>query len=388
MPSYYTVLIILSWMSLGVLCILVHENSWIPRTDKRQFYLTYGIIALSALAEWCGLQLSGNERFPGWLLPLVKCADYALTPLAGGAIVGQMKLRDRWSKALVVVLIANAVFQIIASFNSWMIVIDDHNNYMHGPLYPIYIAGYLAVIGLAIVEFLVYGKAFPKQNRASLYGVMILVIAGVGAQELLGGEYRTAYIALTMGVALMFIHYSEFYQMTADAHIMRQHNQIMKDELSGAFSRHAYAKALKDFDEMARLPEDFATFTIDINGLKMVNDTMGHDAGDELIIGAARCIEKVMGSAGQCYRTGGDEFVVLARMSREQAEAALVNLERETGLWTGEEIRELGLSAGYALACDHEGLTAENLVKEADRAMYVAKAAYYQKSGYDRRAVH
>ena len=52
-------------MALIVLCILVHENSWIGKKEKRLFYLTYGIIALSALAEWLGVQFSGNEDIPG-----------------------------------------------------------------------------------------------------------------------------------------------------------------------------------------------------------------------------------------------------------------------------------------------------------------------------------
>ena len=95
MVSYYTALCVLSWMALGVLCILVWENSWIPREDKRLFYLTYGIIAFSAFAEWVGVQLSGNTAIPGWVLSLVKCVDYMLTPMAGGAIVAQMKLRNR-----------------------------------------------------------------------------------------------------------------------------------------------------------------------------------------------------------------------------------------------------------------------------------------------------
>ena len=73
MMSYYTVLIALCWLSLSVLCILVHETSWISRPDKRLFYMTYGIIALSALAEWAGLQVSGSS-LPGWILAVVKCA--------------------------------------------------------------------------------------------------------------------------------------------------------------------------------------------------------------------------------------------------------------------------------------------------------------------------
>lgn len=110
MISYYTVLIILCWIALGVLCILVHENSWIYKEDKHLFYLTYGIVALSALAEWLGVQLNGNTAVPVWVLSAVKCIDYILTPMAGGAIVAQMKLKNRIFKVIKIVLGCNAVF--------------------------------------------------------------------------------------------------------------------------------------------------------------------------------------------------------------------------------------------------------------------------------------
>ena len=384
MMSYYTVLIALCWLSLSVLCILVHETSWISRPDKRLFYMTYGIIALSALAEWAGLQVSGSS-LPGWILAVVKCADYILTPMAGGAITAQMKLRSRLSRALMVLLAANAVFQVVAAFTGWMIIIDAQNHYTHGPLYGIYIAVYMLVILLTGAEFQAYGSAYRKQNKASLYSVLLLVVIGIALQEILGGEYRTAYIALTMGVALMFIHYSEFYQMTAQEYIQTQHMQLMKDAMSGVYSRYAYIKDLEHYTA-AGIPDLFTAFTIDINGLKETNDSIGHDAGDELISGAARCIEKVVKNAGRCYRTGGDEFVVLAQMPKEQAEAVLADLAREAALWKGEKADRLSFSAGFAAASDYPGLTAEALIKKADQAMYAEKAEYYLHSGDRRRS--
>ena len=64
---------------------------------------------------------------------------------------------------------------------------------------------YMLVIGLTGVEFMVNGMAYRKPNRASLYSVLLLVIVGIAIQEIMGGEYRTAYIALTIGATLMFI---------------------------------------------------------------------------------------------------------------------------------------------------------------------------------------
>ena len=212
MVSYYTVLMILCWMALIVLCVLVHESSWISHEDKRLFYLTYGIIILSSFAEWLGVQLSGNESVPVWALEAVKCLDYILTPMAGGAIVAQMKLRNRWFKALIAVLAGNAVFQIIASFNDWMILVDMQHRYIHGPLYGVYIAIYLLVTFLTAAEFVIFSLSYRKRNRVSLISVFVLVLVGIGIQEVLGGECRTAYVALTLGVTLMFIHYAGFWR--------------------------------------------------------------------------------------------------------------------------------------------------------------------------------
>ena len=378
MVSYYTVLIALCWMALIVLCILVHENSWIGKKEKRLFYLTYGIIALSALAEWLGVQFSGNEDIPVWMLSLVKCFDYILTPMAGGALVAQMRQRNRLFKALIIALAFNTVFQIIACFNGWMLVIDDRHNYAHGPLYGAYIAMYLLVIVLTTAQFLVFSLSYRKQNRASLISVILLIIVGISMQEILGSEFRTAYVALTIGVALMFIHYAEFYKMAADEQVTKQQKELMKDVLSGVLSRYAYTKAIDRYSDIDSLPDDFTVFVLDINGLKTVNDTVGHDAGDELIIGAARCIEKAFGSAGLCYRTGGDEFVVMTNMSKEETESALLRLQEETKLWSRDRSDfSLNIAAGYARASDYQGFTAEELTKKADQAMYAAKAEYY-----------
>ena len=64
MLSNYTLLTIICLMTLAVLCILVWENSLIIKSDKKSLYITYGAIAVSALAEWVGIQINGNTAFP------------------------------------------------------------------------------------------------------------------------------------------------------------------------------------------------------------------------------------------------------------------------------------------------------------------------------------
>lgn len=385
MPDYYSSTIILSWLSLGVLCLLVYENARIQVKDKQMLYLTYILIALSALAEYCGVMLSGRAGVSGKAVLFAKTADYILTPMAGGAIVFQMRLRNSLNGFMIGMLAVNTIVQLISCVTGWMVVVDEQNIYHHGPLYPLYFGLCLVTVGAVLMQFFLYGRRFSTQNRKSLYAIMILVMAGVLMQEVSGGVSRITYMALTMGAALLFIHYVEFGSLQMDASLKKQQIELDTDALTGVYSRYAYSLYLNELDKRGTLPEGFASFTVDINGLKQVNDKLGHEAGDELICGAAACINKALCGNGRCYRTGGDEFVVLTAMSREEAEAAVAVLQREADRWHGEAVEKLSLAAGFALASEHAGLSAEKLVGESDKAMYAAKSAYYRQSGMDRR---
>lgn len=385
MLSYYSTIIMLSWMTLAVLCILVWENDRINPKNKRIFYLTYALIALSALSEWIGIQITGNENIPRWVMIFVKTADHILTPMAGGAMVGQMKTRTRYYRSLLHLLGVNAVFQIIGAFFGWVVRVDEHNVYSHGSLYFVYIIVYLTVILFIISGFIAYGKTFRKQNRRSLYAIILLVITGIAMQEALGGEHRTVYISLTLGAAMMFIHYSEFSQLRLEDRLSEQYIQISTDALTGALSRYAYTEALNGYASAGNIPDDLAIFLVDINGLKTVNDTLGHEAGDELIRGAAKCVEKTIGKNGKTYRIGGDEFVVITNIDSEHADAAVKELDKAVRQWSGKKVKKLSVSSGYAVARDCPGCTPEELAKKADEAMYTNKTAYYRENGIERR---
>ena len=189
-----------------------------------------------------------------------------------------------------------------------MIVISDHI-YKHGHLYIAYIVMYFIVLLLVIVKFALYGRRFKRQNVISLYSVLTFLIAGVVIQIAFG--IRTAYVAITIGLALLFIRYVEFSQLLADDKINEQRILITVDPLTGILNRYAYEKALSRMNE---IKEDFVVFSIDINGLKRTNDSFGHQAGDELICGAANVISEVFNKYENCYRTGGDEFIALSHV--------------------------------------------------------------------------
>ena len=325
------------------------------------------------------MHLSGNTSIPSWVLSAVKALDYTVTPMTGGALIALMRRKHEQKVHLLLLFAGNAVLQIISAFHGWMIVVDEQHYYSHGPLYPVYSIFYLCIIVYLLMTMVSYGKLFRKQNRMSLYAIFALVMIGIAMQEWFG-DYRVACLALTLGAAFFFIHYNEFSQLELDEELSEQHVIIFRDALTGTYSRFAYNEAIKK-----PIPEPFAAFLIDINGLKAVNDSIGHKAGDELICGAARCIEAAFGSKGKVFRIGGDEFAVLATMTEEEVHSTIKALRKKVSEWTGEKVKSLSLSTGFALASEYEGCSMEELVKVADQGMYEQKKEYYQKIGRDRR---
>ena len=118
------------------------------------------------------------------------------------------------------------------------------------------------------------------------------------------------------------------------------------DQLTGLYNRHFFEEEVKRLDVQRNLPITIAM--LDVNGLKMVNDVFGHEAGDELLIKTAKILKEECRSDDIVSRFGGDEFVVLLpKTSEEQTEMIISRvqkaLEKEKN---GKYI--ISVSAGWA----------------------------------------
>ena len=117
---------------------------------------------------------------------------------------------------------------------------------------------------------------------------------------------------------------------------------------------------------------------LDLNGLKQVNDEIGHSAGDELIIAAAKCIELTFNGLGTVYRVGGDEFIVVCEnLDNEIIDGAYAALEKRIEAWRGVQVDSIALAKGYASSFDYPEKSISELEQTADSRMYEDKEKYY-----------
>ena len=152
------------------------------------------------------------------------------------------------------------------------------------------------------------------------------------------------------------------------------------DELTKCFNRRAYENDINNLD----LSEEWIYISMDLNGLKHVNDSFGHAAGDELICAAADCMKNIFSEYGKVYRIGGDEFVVITK-NIGQFEEALRNFERSVEEWHGKHIDSMTVSYGYVFNSEKKWNSVYDIAKAADKRMYESKANFYREKERDRR---
>ena len=225
--SYYSAIILICLISLALLTVLVFENNRIDKKEKKHFYLAYAVIAAAASAEWAGIQLNGTSEKYIWLLQTVKCADYILTPIAGWTLALHIKHHNHINRLSEIFLVANTILQLISLFTGWMVQIDENGYYTHGPLYWIYMMIYSAIAVIVVIQYLLFGKNFKRRNLFSIIGILALAAFCITLQEISSGAVRTSYLGVVIGSTLLFIHYSEFRQLTSDEEIASQHADIL-----------------------------------------------------------------------------------------------------------------------------------------------------------------
>lgn len=140
-----------------------------------------------------------------------------------------------------------------------------------------------------------------------------------------------------------------------------------EDSLTGLNNRNKYNQILDKHGNQVVLKT--GTVFFDLNGLKKMNDTYGHEAGDKLIKNAAKHIGSVFGE--DAFRIGGDEFTVV-----------MIDIEKDVFTAKVEEalqqMKEAGISTSAGMAWHDGDITLTAQLQEADQKMYEDKEHFYQ----------
>jgi len=263
-------------------------------------------------------------------------------------------------------------------------------------------AGHIACfLGLANLAYAIFGFGLPPDLSVSFTPVVLLataqflgviagVIWGLAAIALVAAAtffppevQREVPAALTFAVrsaALMTVlAFAISFRRSQDLQSAEFEIQATTDPLTGLANRRELESKLSEaLLRSTRFKRQGALVFVDLDGVKSVNDSLGHSAGDELIRIAGARIERVTRNVDTPARFGGDEFVILVSELSDPKDGEIFGrrllAELSEPIQLSSQRLETSASIGIAIF-GSAGLNADNVLQAADDAMYQAKRA-------------
>lgn len=178
-------------------------------------------------------------------------------------------------------------------------------------------------------------------------------------------------------IALVFLLLGFLLYMLLDKN-NRKRNKIVRkqaytDQLTGRGNRYLFLSVL---DKLIIKNKKFAVCFMDLDGFKQINDSMGHDAGDELLIALANAFDEKLPKNANAYRLGGDEFAIVIEGIKTTEDITKILDELKEHLKTPFVISGTPISLQYSLGI---AMYPEDAANRKDLVMYADDAMYYIK---------
>lgn len=195
------------------------------------------------------------------------------------------------------------------------------------------------------------------------------------------GWFQASFIAIQQDeeqrpVSVIFAVRSIEYEKRKEEQLLRSSTT---DELTRCYNRRAYEQDIKKLTA----DKKFLYLSADVNGLKAVNDRLGHAAGDELLCGVAGCMKQSFEDYGKVYRIGGDEFVTILFIDEEQFGIIKQNFDLLVDNWSGDTVPHMSVSCGAVWSDELQWESVREIAKLADQRMYEKKSEHYARRKSD-----
>lgn len=219
----------------------------------------------------------------------------------------------------------------------------------------------------APINKLVAIKAYIGQPLTNEDGSLFGTLCAIDPQPKSEAILKDAGIVEILGKMLSYTLQAELREVEHLRKLERIEFESLTDVLTGLFNRRAWDKLVHLEEERCkRYGHPTAVLMIDLNDLKVTNDTFGHFAGDELIQKAASTLKKCIRTNDILARLGGDEFAILSIENNK--EGAEVLLERIL-----QAFEEANISTAIGLAMRNPTHGIFRAIREADKKMYEHK---------------
>ncbi len=236
---------------------------------------------------------------------------------------------------------------------------------------------------LTIVLVLIFGYQEQRRQRSKtlgrvLAGYIVFAICSVAAILLFYvGNFQLYSFAYIIGIGgfILFLSDAAWWevisQIRENANVEFYAQMAYLDRMTGMGNRTAF---MEEEQKIARSSKPLGYILADVNCLKQVNDTLGHHQGDALIVQVAQCIRHAAEPCADCYRIGGDEFVVrMEGCKEEEVQRCMERIRAEIQAAAAQSQLHFSVALGCAWS-DRDDCSPAELLRQADNAMYREKS--------------
>lgn len=350
------------WVS--IFAVLLFSIKLWPRkrfrnTETRYFWVTVfssvGLIWEDAFETMCSLDPS--LRF---LRTLLSILGYTFRSTAAASLLMVILPRNKnklkyWIPACLTLLVCSTAFFTDIAFG-----FDENYTFYRGPL------GYVAFavpIFYILYSLSIIFKNFSERSSLEKY---IMPVCAVFCLSSAAFDIMVGGIRLNEAIIISSIFF----------YLVLFSNDNRRDSLTGLLNRQAFYDDCNLYNRSIE-----AVASLDMNGLKDLNDTYGHLAGDKALAKIGECMLKIADEVTLAYRVGGDEFIIVFLHSDKDVITKVLDN-------TVTEITRSGynISTGYAMRRPNDSI--DDVIRESDQLMYNAKAEYYRAKGQSERVSH
>ena len=345
LDNYITFVLLIGFMTL----LFTRDN--IKTKDNKIFRIVLVEIAMLTIVDHLEYYYS-ELAYENVYRYIYSTLAYTLRPLILLLLIN-MLTKNKKIIILYIALIINLLLCATTYHTHLVYHFGETNSFSRGLLG--YFPHILLVIYLVIFVYLII-KKFPKQSDENRIHLGFIISASVVAIVLEMYHDTLNIFNNTLLITLLFYYLFIFMQYTK------------VDNLTELLNRQSFFNDMNNHNLNIT-----AVLSIDMNGLKLINDTYGHTAGDKALTTISKIMKKYSNKRFNFYRVGGDEFTCLCFNQKEENVKKLIKKIKDDLKKTG-----YSCSIGYSMADKNQKLY--EAYKLADIKMYKEKEKYYVKN--------
>lgn len=345
--NWALILVLLAFMVMLMITVFLSKST------IKKMYILIALVFVLSIIVFCEFRLGELNKHKD-IREILIAIRYSATPIIIAFILYALVRKMHWY--VLAPSFVLALINIISIFTGIVFSLDADGNLKRGVL------GYLPYIGVGGYSVALIWILIRQSNKQAteIIPICFLVFAlatGTFFPFFMGRDYSKIFCT-TIAIALFVYYVFLILQLTK------------KDALTGLLNRQAYYASIKNSQK-----EITAIISIDMNGLKKINDNEGHLAGDLAITTVSNCFLDATKSKHLVFRIGGDEFIIVCKKTKEDQLIELVNNIRDIVSKT-----KYSVSIGYCFN-NSQDKDLEEMVKISDQMMYADKTEYYKSKG-------